>query len=249
MLTTRPRCCLVMMYTPAEAHLMELSVGVMSNYHWIDLILLLDTTKKKPGRWKTPKVYEFGYNWGSGFETQPEDGGFNEIAARNSLLDAAYNMGADWIICADADELFRLETGSLIDAVEKQGKSHIWFACYPIINPKQYVRVPDYLRYISAFGDKLHDPHVRAFRTQGTVRYMMNPHAISLGWNNRTTHCWLAINEGDRGAGTDEQLHLHARHMFVPKRGVLTISDEHIHQLAKPLPDEYVEAWKRQEGL
>lgn len=246
-----PTVCLVYLHADEPQFLVRSRI-IMKTHPWVTKIVTLNTRERNPiaeGVDDEQRSYSFSGKFGYGFDKQPEDGGFDEIRARNHALDLAEKMGCTWTLICDCDEFFTDETYSDICDAHHQGKAVVWFSCYHFRDPSKYLWCPDYLKTV-LHSKEMHDPHPRAFRTAARLRYVLNPaDAYRSKLRNRTQHCQLQSTAGRKAHFVYGLRHVHTKHMFDPKRP----SQEELNKetwwtaTGFQMPDVMVQAWDKQE--
>lgn len=154
-------------------------------------------------------------NFGSGFNRQPEDGGFNEVAARNAMLAQAAALHrltpVDWVVWCDSDEYFcrppelddlsadllLVITNHLVARFPENDLTGSWLA-------KACPQLP----LVYAEQD---NPHPRAVRAASLPRlYWRENRHLPPAASNRTQHCVLAVKAGrPLIPAVDEHAHVH----------------------------------------
>jgi hypothetical protein len=171
-------------------------VRVHSRYPWVREILLLDTTINAVCR-RQDKILSAGLAFGHGFDEEPEAGGFNEIAARNTLFELAkrYAAPSDWHLAIDADEIFHPDFDQVLQRALDEDLQAVGVECWPILNGSHHLF--DARRLFRIDDQLLYDPHLRAFRPSLDVAYVPAPKAHQ--YANCTQHCRPGgIAESDR---------------------------------------------------
>lgn len=223
----------------------------MSSMDWVSKIVVLQTDGGCDylPQLSHPKVRHISEDFGKGLDKQPEDGGFNEVAARNRLTQAAKESGCRWLLTCDADEFFMPGTEVALGEAEASDKLAVWFSCYHFRNPRQHLWLPGMVRDVRPLGIKMHDPHLRAMRLDQQWFWVMNDRVRQTGYGNRTAHCYPSAVPWRQAVGVNELLHIHTRQMFDPKRLQAEILDKLDHREADlTMPAAIVNAWSEQES-
>ena len=199
-------------------------IQVHEQYPWVASILALDTSQKLPFE-RRGKTLFGGLDYGYGFDRQPEQGGYDEIAARESALKIARGETGQWSLIADADELYHPQFDLVLAAAERQAAAAIRVECWPVVSATNYVYYPNTVFEVD--GERLHDPHVRALTKLWCCQYQRSPQHWR--YANRTQHC--RPERIARTLSAPGFYHFHAKaHAFTPD------------QLRK-LPEALPEAW------
>ncbi len=235
--------------TANEYELLTLSVKTMAALDWVTSIVILHTDLKQPAYYANLentlwKVKEFWQSFGSGFDKPVEQGGFDEIAARNRAIELAEAAGSDWIIQCDSDEFYTADANSgLVEATEKNKQAVRW-SCWHLFNPTYSIFDPASIHYYD--GQLFHDPHIRAWKPELRLRYQANPNTDFLSnFINKSMHCvnllpeWQTLNQPGI-------FHLHIHDLIGNKRRFANFPKtaaeaKHIDII---LPGPYLEAWK-----
>jgi hypothetical protein len=246
-LSLTPTVCLAYLCGQDQDFLAR-SLAVMEPYVWIEHIITLHTEGSKPPQrqGKQQHLYE---EFGSGFERQPEDGGFHEINARNRLLELAAASGCQWVLLCDPDEFFLPATFGELRQAHHCGKGAVWFSCYHFRDPQRYLWWPTLVRKVAGSVQPLHDPHPRALRLDLEWQYSPHPSEDTLSrFRNRTQHCRVLPSPAHLSHHAYDLLHVHTRHMFHPKRPPEAALDARENRAAGvELPDVILQHWRRQQ--
>jgi glycosyltransferase involved in cell wall biosynthesis len=221
-----------------EYEALELSLKVMAEMSFVKHICVVDTgdtgvekTKERasnmlkfmPKGWPTihreyPDKISLALqpHFGTGFEKSIEEGGFDEVAGRNWAINYAEQQGCEWLLQCDADEFYNEENlyASLVAAEAKKANA-IRYSCYSIFNSETAINDPACYQFCG--NDIMHDPHVRAWKTNAQVRFVRNPNPLLLaGQKNKSLHCVPAIAENIYNE--TNIVHIHAHDIFPYKR-------------------------------
>jgi len=243
-----PPVCLAYISHEAEADFLALSLEVMSSYDWITHIIVLHTDRDGTERYINGAMHYYK-DFGRGFESQPEHGGFHELGARNALLDLARKAGCPWILLCDPDEFFTPVTINCLRQAHDCKKQIVCFACYHFVTPGSYVWWPDQVRLIQS--KQYHDPHVRAVLSDCNLIYRMNSNnRFRRHLKNRTMHCHLQWPAKTKRFHSQPETiyHVHVHHMLQPKRpsGVWLTRQEIRSDTAGIMPENYIRVWEQQ---
>lgn len=208
------------------------SLSVMTQFEWVNKAIVLDTTKDFELKKIGPKIHLLGKNFGNGFDKQPEDGGLDEISARNFVMDLA-REDSDWIIRLDADEVLSYEFVNLIHEAEKNNKNCVMVGIHSILGSNQII----YYDHPFPFG--LHNPHYIAFKSDMKMRYAPNGNSeLVKTFKNRTIHMSNAGIEDDKVLYSNKKYHLHLDMICPYKRWRLD------HPLNKIVEEEVAVNWQ-----
>lgn len=143
------------------------------------------------------------YRFGSGFQTAPNVGGFNEVAARNYLFQLASTQArlhpVDWVVWCDSDEYFArvptvdrsaelllFTTGHLMSKTSRLAPRELIVpgAKYGGSEPRVFIDVEN--------------PHPRAVRPAALDRLSWRRNWRLPPGPNQTRHCVLGVTPGNR---------------------------------------------------
>lgn len=197
--------------------LLRESVAKLTNYSWVSRIIILQTTCRIPQSSVGQKTELVGADLGYGFDRQPEDGGFDELTARNTQLQLLHLTWLPWLGLIDADELFTEETGELLAQADRASKSKIVFECYHMLQTGRKI----WPEQQTVFGGKvINDPHCRIFKNRKEPEtFQLAPPQIAGA--NRTQHCQLAGVQSSQCLVVTGPYHLH----FPDRKHVFTRSE------------------------
>ena len=230
----------------------------MQPYDWVTKIAVLQTKDNlKPVESSRLSVIDSKTTWhsrnfGQGFEQQPEDGGYHEVAARNHSLDLARESGCNWALICDADEFFLPDAYHHIYEAHRLKKDVVWFSCYHYCSPNQYLWWNNQVRHVQGSSHLMHDAHARAIRLGGRKwKYVMNNNQKYRDtMTNRTEHCHLMGHPAGCCHHGYGKIHIHTRHMFEPKRPTQEwLSKREQRESDIVLPQAVVDDWLEQEGV
>lgn len=221
------------------------------NYDWIWRIALLNS---RGGTFDIshPKLLHFSRDFGHGFTAQPEDGGFDEVAARNFLLDAVADIDGTCTILCDSDDVYHPDTVRVIELMARNNSLAGMIECWHFTSPNQYLFFPNSLFRYRDSSPRLHDPHIRILRHGCGIRWQLNPNTtLRDTWPNRTMHCTPQLGSWPTLLRIPGLFHLHTHHMFEPKRTAYVTSHKKDWKLRtirnSPFPANIVEAYEAQQ--
>jgi hypothetical protein len=171
----------------SEPLYLNASLNAMLEHEWVDKIIVVltnvdgITTKSVDGR-----VIIYRKNFGvEGFEKTIEEGGFDEVEARNYLLNRMYEQNPDWLLLCDSDEYFTSNTVDVIRKAEKQKATCVYLECWPYI-PSRHV-----LFKAARMLQGLHDPHIRLIKATAKASFKRNAGQSCI---NQSAHCVPSID-------------------------------------------------------
>ena len=181
------------------------SVAQVSQYRWVDRVIILQTTSHIPQSAIDDKVTLLGADFGYGFDREPEEGGFDELSARNLQLQLLHLTGQPWLGLIDADELFTENTGELLTRADAAGKTRIVFECHHLYKTGRKI----WPEQLTTFGGySINDPHCRIFRRRYAAE-VFQPAPRHIAKTNRTQHCQLAGVTAEQCLVVTGAYHLH----------------------------------------
>lgn len=177
----------------------------------------------------TEKITVYSQNFGAGYSLSVADGGYDQIAARNFLIEKFSATDTDWLLMHDADDLYDLnyyrfisEECTKIDAVT--------CSCFSL-RPGPEICVP-LEKTKSIQGRTLYDPHTRIWKKALGLRYKKSI-GIEKHFANHSRHCGVIFPDGINIFCTDGLYHFHL-HALLNKRHSEKISNYSIHNCILP---------------
>ena len=223
-----------------EEPLLNLSLQTMLQYPWVRWIVVLDTTTDRPAEmYPNNRVLRYGRDYGHGFDRPVERGGFDEVSARNDLLqrmqDQALAFGCNWLVQCDADEFYTNGLAKQLLRASAAGREaaliECWHAC-DLLNHVYYEKL-----HHSHYGLLMNDPHPRAMTVGCMRRFEPNPW-LPDNVPNKTLHCLLRF-PNDKMYQENSRVHIHVKNMFKD------VPDERQEIRPLPLPIEWPEVYKQ----
>lgn len=183
-----PTICLCYVSCEKDNIHLQRSLSVMLEYPWIsECVVLFSDRNEKPYK-KNGINYYFEYH-GHGFDQSLNDGGFDQIVCRNSLLEYGRKTGAEWLLLCDSDEYYTKETEEIFYNKEKY--NGIVFETYNFYDFNTIFKIPKFTKY-NPFVDKiLNQDAIRGVRSSISAKYHKMPKANL--WKNSTRHCCIFI--------------------------------------------------------
>src|SRR4029079_792814 len=201
-----------------EPDALERSISTMTKYPWVTKVVVLHTDCDRLPR-QLGKVEHVYQNYGSGFDRQPENGGFDEIDARNHALRLGRETGCDWLLVVDADEFFLPCTIDPIAHAHRSNKAAVCFECWHFITPTQYLFFENTMRPASKHTPAMHDPHIRAIRGSASIWFEQNPNRTFRDeLANDTMHCTPTRMPTQAVLYAPGMFHIHTHHAYGEKR-------------------------------
>ena len=211
------------------------SIKVMAEYDWIDSIVILHTDSNEPkyggklAEISPKKIKEYWTDFGNGFDKSIEDGGFDEIGARNMALYLCKQDGfKGWVLYCDSDEYYTYDTIKAFQMAEQGNYDSINFRCFHL-NDKLTYRVNP---------RNIYDRHVRAWILNDDIKFA--PHdseEFMRQFKNKTLHCRRIGCK--KTLTTDLKYHIHTKFLYKDKYKPLP-QDFAIYPIEFELPEIYI---------
>ena len=162
---------------------------------YVSRVFVVVTGKEKPkgfGRYSAsdPKFVEFHKNFGDGFDLALEEGGYNQVAARNFALEKVEGADADWAVQIDADEIYEPFIFELLQSVPRD-INVVTGSYYTLLSECSHWFEERKFRNTKA--GRLYDPHTSIWRTDLGVRYDQSP-GVEQNFANISRHCGVMFN-------------------------------------------------------
>lgn len=208
--------------------LATLNFAGLSDYVSRIAILITDGESGIPQK-ITGKITIYSQNFGSGYNLAIADGGYNQIAARNFLIEKLTASDIDWLLMHDADDLYTLDYYRFISE-ECQSTDAVTCSCFSL-RPGPEICVPlEKNRNIQ--GKTLYDPHTRVWKKALNLRYEKSV-SVEKYFVNHSRHCGVIFPENINISCTDKLYHFHL-HALLNKRHSEKISGYSIYNCKLP---------------
>lgn len=192
--------------------LATLNFASLSEYVFKIAILITDGESKNPQN-ITEKITVYSHNFGSGYSLAIADGGYNQIAARNFLIEKLSAMDIDWLMMHDADDLYTLDYYRFISE-ECRNTDAVTCSCFSL-RPGLEICVPlEKIKHIQ--GRSLYDTHTRIWKKELSLRYEKSV-SVEKHFANHSRHCGVIFPENINILCTEELYHFHL-HALLKKR-------------------------------
>lgn len=207
--------------TANQSDYLVLSVLTHEKYDWVDQIVIVHTDEKEPkiihnNDFDKNKVVHLWYPFGTGFDKSVENGGFDEIEARNFAIITAMDVAqpGSWLVQCDSDEFYSYDTKDQIEMASLNGHLGIRLNCNHFINPET-VKYP--------LADP-YDYHLRIWKADQPVFYRQNTNSRFMAkFPNKTTHCVpIGCDNYKQVTGL---FHIHVKSMILNNREKIVSSD------------------------
>ncbi|MDU4840047.1 MAG: glycosyltransferase family A protein [Leclercia adecarboxylata] len=188
----------------ATLHFAELSEYVFSI-----AILITDGEEDEP-RYISDKIIIYSRNFGAGYNLAIVNGGYDQIAARNYLMDKLSDTDVDWLMMHDADDVYHHEYYRYISerCIEADAVTCSCFTvrfgpeiCVPQLK-KKYVK-----------GTVLYDPHTRIWKKNLGLRFKKSE-GVEKHFVNHSRHCGVVFPNEINILCIDGLYHFHLHALF-----------------------------------
>ncbi|MBK0099636.1 hypothetical protein IBT49_26955 [Erwinia sp. S63] len=177
-------------------------------------------------RENTEKINIFNGNYGYGYETSIQDGGYDQISARNDALRIIYSKKVDWIMQHDADDIYDLDFYEKVClACSKQ--QAIMTECYTLNSFSTYVVNGKLLKNI--YGQTLLNPHIRIWKRELALEFKKSRITPSF-YVNETRHCGVEFPDGMKFIIIKKPSHYHL-HRLLNKRHSSILDKGETHEI------------------
>jgi hypothetical protein len=134
------------------------------------------------------KVDEHYMDFGHGYDLSIEDGGYDQVAARNYAIESINQHDIEWIVQNDADNIFE---DNVYSALSNCG-NHSAYICHHVtlLPDSKYWFKPKLNK--ERFGEYILDPHLFCWKRELNLRYGYCPNAVKL-YTNASRHCGLIM--------------------------------------------------------
>lgn len=236
---------------------LSMSIEYMRNFPGLKHIVVLNTAGEEtpPG----DKVVQYvSHNFGRGMDKQPEDGGIDEVAARNYMRELAIGCGTEWWMFLDADEVMQHEAWSEIAKAHAYNYVAAWSSRINLRSPELHVHEHPPIR-MRDIGPMLVDPQLRMFTSQLGAHFVPMPAEVVGHLSNRTLHTSIVptmpeVYLHERTWKCEQPYLLHFRHFLEPRRSEdgychnNRVGRWHISNVPSgvKIPEQYLIAWNSQ---
>ncbi|CAI0846062.1 hypothetical protein [Serratia quinivorans] len=173
----------------------------------------------------TEKITVYTENFGAGYSISIENGGYNQISARNFLIEKLENTESEWLMMHDADDLYDLDFYRFISE-ECMNFDAVTCSCFSLrwaYGGEIELSVPILKSIHLMNGHKFHDPHTRVWKKALNLRYEKSS-GIENHFSNHSRHCGVIFPFDFKVACTDSAYHFHL-HALLNKRHSGKIND------------------------
>ncbi|MDH1089276.1 hypothetical protein N5C79_22565 [Pantoea brenneri] len=176
------------------------------------VILITDISFSKP-RKTSKKITVYSMNLGSGYDVSVRNGGYDQISARNFLIDRLSDTEADWIMLHDADDIYHLDYYLYVSETFMNTDA-ITCSCFSVNPGFNLCSPPSKTKQVD--GKILYNPHTRIWRKDKDLRYEKTA-GIEYYFTNHTRHCGVIFPKSMNISIADGLYHFHL-HALLNKR-------------------------------
>ncbi len=184
-----------------------------------DIAILITDDKNCAATRLTDKITIYSENFGSGYSRSIQDGGYDQIAARNYLLEKMEETEADWILMHDADDIYGIDFYQYIVAVGIDSDA-VTCSCYTVTTDLDLCAPANKVQLTGPA--LLVDPHTRAWKKSLGLRYVKSD-GVEKFFSNHSRHCGVIFPEDITLSCTGGLYHFHL-HALLNKRHSQKIS-------------------------
>lgn len=177
-------------------------------------IAILITDGKPSAPWSiSEKITVYSQCFGAGYSVAIADGGYNQIAARNFLIEKLTATNIDWLLMHDADDLYDLDYYRYISE-ECRKMDAVTCSCFSL-RPGPEICVPSE-KTKNIMGVALCDPHTRIWKRSLGLKYQKSV-GIEKHFANHSRHCGVIFPDGINISFATGLYHFHL-HALLNKR-------------------------------
>lgn len=208
--------------------LATLNFSAISDYVFKIAILITDGEPEMPRR-MTEKITVYSDNFGAGYSKSIASGGYDQIAARNFLIEKLAATDIDWLLMHDADDLYDLSYYRYISE-ECREVDAVTCSCFSLRSGPEMCVPLEKTRHI--LGTTLYDPHTRIWKKSLGLKYKKSV-GIEKHFANHSRHCGVIFPDGVNISYTGGLYHFHL-HALLSKRHSEKISAYSVHNCILP---------------
>jgi hypothetical protein len=166
------------------------------------------------------KAEVYSRNFGSGYDLSLEDGGYDQIGARNFALELLEQRDCEWILQHDADEYY---TFAFLNSLENKYQDYDALLCSCITLASDDTQVYDPKHVRKTQFSRFINPHVRIWRKSLSLRFEKSP-GVERRFKNVSRHCGVNFKDGLKLVGITDHVHYHF-HYILKKRHYKKLKD------------------------
>jgi hypothetical protein len=173
-----------------EYSLLTHTLPALLDHESVREALILHTGSRRPSTFgflanACHKIHEVHRCFGTGYIRSLQDGGYDQVSARNYALEIMESGGSDWLWQIDADDYYDPGLASIVAKLDERYDA-VCCSCYTLISPTQYWYNASLETDIG--GKRLINPHTRIWRSALRKRFEHSPR-VALESVNITRHC------------------------------------------------------------
>jgi uncharacterized protein len=179
-----------------EADLLPQTMANLLNEPTVRHVVVVHTSPTLPSCYgelqrSSAKVQEFHQDFGEGLERSCDEGGFNQVDARNFALGIAESLGDRWLLQFDADDYYDLNLVHRLRSLPASIRA-VRCACYHLLDRDGYWHSEEKISDDGA--GPLINPHIRLWRNDTRRRYSKCAVTAQIERND-TRHCGVDLSD------------------------------------------------------
>lgn len=172
------------------------------------------------------KINIFNGNYGYGYETSIEEGGYDQISARNDALRLIYSKKVDWVMQHDADDIYDLSFYKKI-CLDCSKQQAVMTECYTLNSYSSYIASSSLIKNLH--GRKLLNPHIRVWKKELGIEFKKSKF-VSDSHVNVTRHCGVEFPNKMKLIIIKKPSHYHL-HRLLNKRNSSNLDKGETHEI------------------
>lgn len=198
----------------------ELAIALATLCHsekseYVKCIVIIVTDSPYLINLRSNNTYIISNYYGKGFDISIENGGYDQIAARNFALDFLDGFSdVEWVMQHDADDLYSLECYSYI-VNQCMKYDALAYSCFTFKKGKTLCYPTNKIQYLKD-GGVLYNPHIRVWKKEFGLRYEKSI-GIEKHFDNISRHCGVNFPDIMNIGFIDKAWHFHL-HALLNKR-------------------------------
>lgn len=175
-----------------EYELVKCSVLTHLTYQWVGSIILVYSSHSQPPQIgelaaHNDRVFEYWQSFGEGYDKIVDEGGFNQIKAREFAISLAKQKKCNWMIHCDADEFYLKELG---DVLESSDADIIKTSVYHLVTPQTFWIQTNQIKYTKN-NKILFSPRLRIWKSNLNPKILPDNRKSTI---NNTSHCYTSFD-------------------------------------------------------
>ena len=178
--------------------------------HVFNIAILITDGEPVNPRNISEKITVYSRDFGAGYDLSIADGGYDQIAARNFLIDILSDTDADWLMMHDADDVYLYEFYRFISE-ECNAVDAVTCSCITV-RPGPELCVPQAKKQ-HVQGRTLYDPHTRFWKKKLGLRFKKSE-GVEQHFVNHSRHCGVFFPRELHILSIDGLYHFHLHALF-----------------------------------